>query len=292
MIINLYELFIFQIIDNQCQRVMKSHQSLLDHLLTSNSPLVGSVYHVAASNLTRLSTLYHLLCITKTRRRDETNEVDNSDMEMDSSGASELAINKLDFRGFGVLDCLLDALMNLREMAPATCRSLSAYYDELLAITSTTTKRRTVKRDRRRRRHNDVDSDDSDAGCRHCATHTDNDNDQTADINNNNDDDEEKDKKKGEIDLGRFEQLVKRCVYKLVNDFRAVLFCMPRFTSKFQMLEFLKLLAFMCKLPCRVVCKTSDETNFEMFCVNFLRRFMIDGAELLNLRNNRQSSGI
>ena len=269
---------------------MKSHQSLLDHLLTSNSPLVGSVYHVAASNLTRLSTLYHLLCITKTRRRDETNEVD-SDMEMESSGASELAINKLDFRGFGVLDCLLDALMNLREMAPATCRSLSAYYDELLAITSTATKRRTVKRDRRRRRRNDVDSDDSDAGCRHCATHTDNDNEETADINNNNDDDGEKDKKK-EIDLGRFEQLVKRCVYKLVNDFRAALFCMPRFTSKFQMLEFLKLLAFMCKLPCRVVCKTSDETNFEMFCVNFLRRFMIDGAELLNLRNNRQSSGI
>lgn len=270
---------------------MKSHQSLLDHLLTSNSPLVGSVYHVAASNLTRLSTLYHLLCITKTRRRDETNEVD-SDMEMESSGASELAINKLDFRGFGVLDCLLDALMNLREMAPATCRSLSAYYDELLAITSTTTKRRTAKRDRRRRRRNDVDSDDSDAGCRHCATHTDNDNDETADINNNNDDDEEKDNKKKEIDLGRFEQLVKHCVYKLVNDFRAALFCMPRFTSKFQMLEFLKLLAFMCKLPCRVVCKTSDETNFEMFCVNFLRRFMIDGAELLNLRNNRQSSGI
>lgn len=156
-------------------------------------------------------------------------------------------LNKLDFRGFGVVDCLFDSLMNLREMAPAACRSLAHYYDELL-------KTNTIKTTKCHPLNSKKLNDDE----------------------NKNDGDE----------IG-FEQLLRRCVYKLVNDFRAVVFCMPRITNKLQALEFLKLLTFMCKFPCRVNCKTSDETNFEMFCHNFLRRFILDG-ELLNLRTRQQ----
>lgn len=202
-------------------------QSLLNQLLVSSSPLVGSAYHVAASNLTRLSTLYHLLTLIDVPPNDENN---NSTADIEHTEI----LNKLDFRGFGVVDCLFDSLMNLREMAPAACRSLSQYYDELLSTTCFRSGGRVV-------------------------------------------------------DEMRFDELLRRCVFKLVNDFRAVVFCMPRITTKLQVLEFLKILAFMCKFPHRVNCKTSEETNFEMFCVNFVRKFILDG-ELLNLRS-RQGQG-
>lgn len=150
------------------------------------------------------------------------------------SAAAKLTdvLNKLDFRGFGVVDCLFDSLMNLREMAPAACRSLSQYYDELLSTNK--------------------------AKCKEAAQN----------------------------DEVQFDQLLRRCVYKLVNDFRAVVFCMPRITTKLQALEFMKILAFMCKFPNRVICKTNEETNFEMFCMNFLRKFILEG-ELLNLRSRQ-----
>lgn len=270
---------------------------LLHQLLIASSPLVGSACHVAASNLTRLSTLYHLLTLMdmttspawspsltatataattypaaastsvaaaaaatgflSATHQDENNNNTKFDKTTTTTTTlcSQLVViqhhqqqlnevlNKLDFRGFGVVDCLFDSLMNLREMAPAACRSLAQYYDELMATTTTNTTNNSKKME-------------------NCASD-------------------------GEI---RFEQLLRRCVYKLVNDFRAVIFCMPRITSKLQALEFLKLIVFMCKFPNRVNCKTNDETNFEMFCLNFLRRFILDG-ELLNLRSTTTHRG-
>jgi hypothetical protein len=77
------------------------------------------VYHVAASNLTRLTTLWYLLNLYPSAgiyTQDEKSVLD-----------------KLDFREFTTVDCLIDSVMNLREMAPSSCKTLAKFYDELLA---------------------------------------------------------------------------------------------------------------------------------------------------------------
>lgn len=87
-----------------------------------------------------------------------------------------------------------------------------------------------------------------------------------------------------------FNQLLKRCVYKLLNDAGASINCLPRIKNKLQLLEFVKLLGFICKFPNRINCKCNENANFEMFCLNFLHKFMLD-ADILDLRNRHSGGG-
>ena len=89
-------------------------------LIGSVSPLVGSVYHVAASNLTRLSTLWYLLNLYPIHGI----FLDNLD--------TTAILDKLDFREFTAVDCLVDSVMNLREMAPPGHKDLASFYAELI----------------------------------------------------------------------------------------------------------------------------------------------------------------
>ena len=98
----------------------------LNELIGAMSPLIGSVYHAAASNLTRLSTLWYLL-----------NLYPQEGLRM--SAASHSILNELDFREFTCVDCLVDSVMNLREMAPPHCTSLSTFYELLIDQTEHST---------------------------------------------------------------------------------------------------------------------------------------------------------
>ena len=45
---------------------------------------------------------------------------------------AESILNRLDFREFTCIDCLIDSIMNLREMAPPNCKSLSSFFNDLV----------------------------------------------------------------------------------------------------------------------------------------------------------------
>ena len=96
----------------------------LNELIGAISPLVGSIYHVAASNLTRLSTLWYLLDLYPLDGLYHLNS--------NSNHFAESILNRLDFREFTCVDCLIDSVMNLREMAPPNCKSLSSYFNDLI----------------------------------------------------------------------------------------------------------------------------------------------------------------
>jgi hypothetical protein len=93
--------------------------ALVTGLVGSTSKLVGSVFHVAASNLTRMSTLWALLNLER-RSGFEGFTLDPA------------TLDRLDFREFSTIDCLVDSLMNLREMAPANCKCLQSFYNSIL----------------------------------------------------------------------------------------------------------------------------------------------------------------
>jgi ankyrin repeat protein len=65
-----------QVVSYLTQLASKLNDSLLNQLLESSSPLVASVYHVVASNLTRLTTLYHLLNLTKRGQSEVLDKLD------------------------------------------------------------------------------------------------------------------------------------------------------------------------------------------------------------------------
>ena len=164
---------------------------------------------------------------------------------------NESILNSLDFRDFTCVDCLFDAVMNLREMAHPSCKYLSDFYDELLGQNQTTT-----------------DSN--------------------------------------------FTILLNRCIYKLSIEYHASFFNLPRIKNQWQLLEFLKLLVFMSKFytekknlnylideqEAKIPTSTqknnnakntpeSESTydkiygqNFELFCVNFFKKFIIDKSLL------------
>ena len=94
-----------------------NNENLLYELIGAISPLLGSVYHVAASNLTRVSTLWYLLNLYP--------------IKSGLINENKSILNKLDFREFTCVDSLIDSVMNLREMAPPNCRSLTDFYHEL-----------------------------------------------------------------------------------------------------------------------------------------------------------------
>lgn len=146
--------------------------------------------------------------------------------------------------------------MNLREMAPSDCKSLSFFYNELIGQT------------------------------------------QSQVINTESD----------------FQILLNRCVYKLSIEFHASFFNIPRIKNLWQLLEFFKLLVFMSKFytekknlnyldepenipsPREKSPSQSESTydtvygqNFELFCVNFFKKF-INGSEVLPSIFNSESS--
>ena len=207
------------------------HRLSLNELIGAVSPLVGSIYHVAASNLTRLSTLWHLLELYPVNGLYHLNSISNH--------FAESILNRLDFREFTCIDCVIDSIMNLREMAPANCKSLSSFFNDLLTIDSTSS------------------SSSSSMTLSH---------------KNFN-----------------FKILLNSCVYKLLIDFRASIYNLPRVRNQWQLLEFCKLLVFMSKfgggssLPnqrCMINASNFNTVyfqNFEAFCLNFLNKFVISG---------------
>jgi ankyrin repeat protein len=96
---------------------------MLAGLVGAVSKLVGSVYHVAASNLTRMKTLWYLLNLDKKQAK----------LGLEHGFTLDASIlDRLDFREFSTIDCLVDSLMNLREMAPANCKCLQTFYNSIL----------------------------------------------------------------------------------------------------------------------------------------------------------------
>jgi hypothetical protein len=110
--------------NNNSMQPAANQAPIFYQLIGSVSPLVGSVYHVAASNLTRLTTLWYLL-----------NLYPQNDIFLDNLDKTSV-LNKLDFREFTTVDCLFDSVMNLREMAPPNYKSLARFYSELLSSSS------------------------------------------------------------------------------------------------------------------------------------------------------------
>ncbi len=206
------------------------HRLSLNELIGAVSPLVGSIYHVAASNLTRLSTLWHLLELYPVDGLYHLNSISNH--------FAESILNRLDFREFTCIDCVFDSIMNLREMAPANCKSLSSFFNDLLTIDLSSSFSSTI-----------------------------------SSYKNVN-----------------FKSLLNSCVYKLLIDYRASIYNLPRVRNQWQLLEFCKLLVFMCKfggggstLPnqrCMINASNFNTVyfqNFEAFCLNFLNKFIING---------------
>lgn len=100
-----------------------------------------------------------------------------------------------------------------------------------------------------------------------------------------------------------FQILLKRCIYKLSIDFHASFFNLPRIKNQWQLLEFFRILVFMCKFytekrnltfldepvttsntPRNTKTPDSECTydkiygqNFELFCINFFKKFIIGG---------------
>ncbi len=111
-------------------KLMIDSGKMLAGLVGAVSKLVGSVYHVAASNLTRMKTLWYLLNLDKRQAK----------LGVDDAFALDASIlDRLDFREFSTIDCLVDSLMNLREMAPApaNCKCLQTFYNNILKGTNT-----------------------------------------------------------------------------------------------------------------------------------------------------------
>lgn len=212
-------------------------ETSLNQLIGAISPLIGSVHHAAASNLTRLSTLWYLLSLYPKKGILVNNES---------------ILNSLDFRDFTCVDCLFDAVMNLREMAHPDCKYLKDFYNELLGQNQTLVK--------------NTESD--------------------------------------------FQILLNRCVYKLSIEYHASFYNLPRIKNQWQLLEFLKILVFMSKFYTEkknlnylndvdatseyskpnTKGKSSSESestynkiygqNFELFCINFLKKFITGGDVL------------
>lgn len=113
---------LIQVAHSVDKMISATNQNYNNHVLTglvgAVSKLVGSVYHVAASNLTRMETFWYLL---------------NLDQKITSSFKLDATLmDRIDFREFSVVDCFIDSLMNLREMAPSDCKCLQSFYDSIL----------------------------------------------------------------------------------------------------------------------------------------------------------------
>ena len=208
-------------------------------LIGSSSPLVGSVYHVAASNLTRLTTLWYLLSLYP------------SEGIFTSAQEKKSVLDKLDFREFTTVDCLIDSVMNLREMAPSSCKTLAKFYDELLAHQKSQLERTLKYNDELSVEHEPTEFEDN------------------------------------------FDVLLKRCVYKLLVEFRANINNLPRIRNQLQLIEFLKLMVFVSKFGGDYSSGSEAEfgvnaarfesiycKNFEAFCLNFLNSFIFFGDVL------------
>jgi hypothetical protein len=193
-----------------CDSALKINNSVLNDLVTGISPLTGSVYHVASSNLTRLTTLWYLLKLypkMAIQKALNDNQIINYCVIFDT----------LDFRDFTTLDCLIDSLMNLREMAPPNCATLAIFYEEVMARQNDKFVETNICERKKLISLNFVPSNQ---------------------INSN-----EIYNKKYQFDV-----LLKRCCYRLFVEYEASIFNLPRIRNQWQLLEFFKFLIFLSKL--------------------------------------------
>jgi hypothetical protein len=114
--------------------IKKTNTHVLNELVGSFSKLVGSIFHIAASNSTRLSTLWFLLNLdVKEKNLILTDKLEDHDnLEESSIIDYKSLLDSHDFREFSTVDCLIDSLMNLREMAPANYKCLQNFYNSIL----------------------------------------------------------------------------------------------------------------------------------------------------------------
>lgn len=172
--------------------------------------IVGSIYHVLASNITRLNEFYYFLKV------------------YDVKNDGKCCFNLLDFRQFSCIDCYLDTLINLRQMVPPQKSFYEYFFATLPKNTSFS---------------NDI-----------------------------------------ELLL-----VIKKCLYRLLEYFKAKIVNLPLIKSKLQLLEFLKLINFMAKLTqIRTKFDSGYSSNFEAFCLKFLNTYVFSGDLLANSTNSSQ----
>jgi hypothetical protein len=173
--------------------------------------VVGSIYHVLASNITRLDEFSYFLRV------------------YDITKDEKCCLNILDFRQFSSVDCFLDTLINLRQMVPPQ----KSFYEYFFAQQS----------------QNTSFSNDT------------------------------------ELNL-----LINKCLYRLLELFKAKIVNLPLITSKLQLLEFLKIINFMAKLThIRTQFESGYASNFEAFCLKFLNTYVFSGDLLAYSTNSTQS---
>ena len=89
------------------------------------SPLVGSIYHIAASNLTRIHILWFFL-----------NEYDEKyDKISVSDNERNQCVNSVDFREYSCIDCFIETLINIRAIIPKS-ETIYSFYKKYFYKTS------------------------------------------------------------------------------------------------------------------------------------------------------------
>lgn len=213
------------------QVAASSDRTFLKELIGNVSLLTGSVYHAAASNLTRLSTLWYLLTLYPNEGI-YTSYMPNQSIPPSANHIRNLSIlNSLDFREFSVIDCLMDSVMNLREMAPPDCVSLANFYHQLVVQqqAKTTARRRSAQRISFTNRYGLLDIKGPPKSKA-----------QQQQL-------EEASVVVTEQPPNDFDNLLNKCLYKLLIDCQSSIYNLPRVKNKWQLLEVCKILVFMSK---------------------------------------------
>jgi hypothetical protein len=96
-------------------KVIKYLYEKNNYLAYELSPLVGSVFHIAASNLTRLHLFWYF--VTEYNEKNDKSNINDTN----------LSVNSVDFREYSCIDCFIDTLINIRAIIPATETVYSFY---------------------------------------------------------------------------------------------------------------------------------------------------------------------
>jgi hypothetical protein len=259
--------------------------TILNELIGGYSPLTGTVYHMAASNLIRLSTLWFLLnlpvptgyCKFKTPTPPSQQQLAQQALHQQQLNQSISLLDKTDFRKFTCLDCLIDSVINLREMAPANCRSMDLFYNQLMKETQINKQEEKEETNEKK-----IDSDEI------------------------------------EPPKQEFNILLKKCLYKLLVEHRGNILNVPRIKNQLQLIECLRLVVFISKFGSGFIkVQQLDESisaneirfnlssnnaeskvmhqsvpvpiyyeSFEQFCINFVNSFLFNGNYLCMFATN------
>lgn len=218
-------------------------------LLYDVCPLIGSIYHISASNLIHLHILWYLLSEyneLNDRLINSTSTIPNQVTTV-SEGATatttttiqpslldeNLSINQLDFKQSSSIDCFIDTLINIRNIIPST-ETIYTFYRKFLFKNSNFSA------------YNEL------------SMH----------LNDEN----------------SYNLLIKKCFFKFLCKLNAKIYKLPQIQTRLQLYEFIKLLKIMSKLNMKINTNviTIYYTSFEAYLLKFLNTFIFSG-DLLDL---------